>query len=387
MLERRITAFDGQGAADHFDSMRAGRRDFRWVISWRLIACLVGAGCSYARAATDHIAATSEPSCTFANPVASGQDPWVVKRDSVYYLVQSRARGIWVSRSSKLTEAAAGVRGVRVWSAPDTGWNRSNIWAPELHHLDGRWYIYYAAGRPGPAGAPFIHQRAGVLESASDDPQGGYVDRGMLYTGDSLGMADGGVWAIDLTVGRINGSLYAVWSGWTRNTTVGLTPQQLYIARMANPWTISSNRVQLTAPTESWERGTALDLQEGPEFLMRRGEVFIIYSTRESWLRHYKLGQLRLKNANADPMNPANYVKSGPVFSPAGDVYGVGHGSFTLAPDGTEDWIVYHAKKDTLPGWQRVIRLQKFGWGTDGAPVFGVPAPSGPLPAPAGECR
>ena len=67
-----------------------------------------------------------------------------------------------------------------VWSAPDTGWNRTNIWAPELHYAEGRWYIYYAGGRRGP---PFTSQHAGVLQSASDDPFGPYTSRGMLYTG------------------------------------------------------------------------------------------------------------------------------------------------------------------------------------------------------------
>jgi hypothetical protein len=38
---------------------------------------------------------------------------------------------------------------IAVWSAPDTGWNRGNVWAPELHSIDGRWYIYYAGSRPG----------------------------------------------------------------------------------------------------------------------------------------------------------------------------------------------------------------------------------------------
>ncbi len=32
------------------------------------------------------------PACTFTNPVAPGADPWVVRRGSWYYLVQSRDR-------------------------------------------------------------------------------------------------------------------------------------------------------------------------------------------------------------------------------------------------------------------------------------------------------
>jgi GH43 family beta-xylosidase len=115
----------------------------------------------------------------------------VVKQDSFYYLVQSRNNAIQVSRSTRLTDVHRGP--VRIWAAPDTGWNRSNVWAPELHPIDGRWYVYYAAGREGP---PYVHQRTGVLESVGGDPMGPYVDRGMLDTGDEVATLAENRWAI-----------------------------------------------------------------------------------------------------------------------------------------------------------------------------------------------
>ena len=322
------------------------------------------------------------PECSFTNPVAPGADPWVVRQDRRYYFVQSKDRAIWVYKSDTLTELTRS--GVPVWTAPDTGWNRTNVWAPELHYIDGRWYIYYAAGEAGP---PFVHQRSGVLRSAGDDPQGSYSDKGMLYTGNDVRMGSENIWAIDLTVTRLAGQLYAVWSGWEANRSTDRTPQHLYIARMSNPWTISSNRVRISSPTENWERGTELDLNEGPEFLRHGDETFIIYSTRESWLKDYRLGQLRLKSSDTDPMDSSSWIKSGPVFTGTETVYGVGHASFTASPDSTEDWIVYHSKVDPTPGWDRVIRMQKFGWHPDGSPEFGVPVPSGrPVAVPSGQC-
>ena len=318
--------------------------------------------------------------CTFVNPVAPGADPWVVREGGEYYMVQSRDNGIFVSRSTRLTQIAGNA--TRVWTAPDTGWNRTNVWAPELHRIDGRWYIYYAAGREGP---PFIHQRAGVLESAGADVMGPYVDRGMLYTGDDQAGGAPSRWAIDLTVARVNGQLLAVWSGWQNDAATDRTPQHLYAAPMSNPYTISGSRVRISSPVEAWERGTELDLQEGPQFLQRGGQTFLVYSTRESWLPDYRLGQLRL--TGADPLQPANWAKSGgPVFQSGEGVIGVGHASFTQSPDGTEDWIVYHAKTSATPGWDRVIRMQKFTWNADGSPNFGIPAASGRrIAVPAGE--
>src|SRR5204863_7745297 len=121
--------------------------------------------------------------------------------------------------------------------------------------------------------------------------------------------------ALDLPVTPLGSQLYAVWAGWDTNSPTDRTPQHLYIARMSDPWTISSDRVPISSPTESWERGTELDLNEGPEFLERGADVFIIYSTRESWLKDYRLGQLKLTSLDADPMDPGNWTKSGPVFT------------------------------------------------------------------------
>jgi len=349
---------------------------------------LCAAGCSSAGSGPVPPGGPTPCPTTFVNPVSPGADPWVWQRDGWYYLVQSRDRAIYVYRSQKLTDLKRNE--VRVWSAPSTGWNRENIWAPEIHHIDGRWYIYYAAGPTGPKDAEFINQRTGVLQALSDDPQGSYEDKGMLYTGDDIAGGTDNKWAIDLTVKRFNGQLYALWSGWEQNNSVThRVPQHLYIARMSSPTAISTNRVKISSPTASWEIGTELDLQEGPEFLERAGQLFIIYSTRESWLPQYKLGQLRLTSPGADLLSPESWVKSGPVFMGTATVYGVGHAGFATSPDGTEDWILYHSKTVPTPGWDdRAIRMQRFSWNADGSPNFGVPVPSGQsIPVPSGECR
>ena len=325
---------------------------------------------------------TGPPACVFTNPVDEGADPWIAQRNGFYYLVESEANGIFVYKSADLTRPKQ--NGVKVWAAPSTGWNRTNVWAPELHFIEGKWYIYYAAGSAGP---PFIHQRAGVLESPGEDPQATYVDRGMMYTGDDLGGTGAAKWAIDLTTDTINGQRYAVWSGWVNDATTDRTPQHLYIAKMSNPWTISTNRVKISSPVEDWEIGSELNLQEGPGFLTHDTHRFIIYSTRESWLPDYRLGQLRLTSPSADPMVPENWVKTGPVFTRTAQVFGPGHSSYAKSPDGTEDWIIYHAKLDVNPNWNRVIRMQKFTWNADGSPNFGTPvAPGVKLAKPAGTC-
>lgn len=316
----------------------------------------------------------------FTNPIADGADPWVFKKDGFYYYCGSGEGGIYVSQSEKLTDP--GER-VVVWRPEEGNWNQSTIWAPEIHFIQGKWYIYYAAGLSGP---PFIHQRSGVLESESDDPFGPYQEKGMLYTGDSIADPSSAKWAIDLTTLHLNGQRYAVWSGWEENRTTDKTSQHIYIATMANPFTINGNRVKISSPEETWETGGPLDLNEGPQILKENGKVFIIYSTRESWLVEYRLGQLSLSDTLSNPMDPGNWEKTGPVFEGTDQVLGAGHASFTTSPDGSEHWIFYHSKKTTEPGWDRDIRIQKFGWKPDGSPAFGIPVPAGvPLALPSGE--
>lgn len=344
------------------------------------IFALITACSSNSSSGQDNV--SPEP-CTFSNPVADGQDPWVIKRDGFYFYIESRGGAIFVSKTENLTDLEKNEQ--RVWTQPETGWNRSNLWAPELHHIGDKWYIYYTAGNTD--GSPFLRQRSGVLESETDDPQGEFVDKGMLYTGDEIENQTENKWAIDLTPLEVDGQLYAIWSGWEENEDTDRTPQHLYIAEMENPWTISSNRVKISSPEESWETGTELPINEGPQILKNEeGDVFVIYSASESWLPAYNLGQLRL--TGDDPMDPNSWEKKGPVFQGAENVYGVGHASFTTSPDGSEHWIAYHTKVSPEPGWNRVVHLQPFDWNEDGSPHFGMPKTAGKsLEKPSGECE
>ena len=344
------------------------------------LGCLLLTGCG--ATSQDGGNGYNEPEpCLFSNPIADGADPWIIKHDDTYYSIESSGGGIHVSETDNLI--GLGENEQQVWTQPSTGWNRSNLWAPELHHINGKWYIFYTAGDTD--GSPFLKQRSGVLEAKTDNPQGEYEDKGMLYTGDNIEDQSNNKWAIDMTPLEHNGQLYAIWSGWEENEDTDRTPQHLYIAKMENPWTISSNRVQISSPDEDWEKSTELAINEGPEVLKNDGQTFVIYSASESWLPAYKLGQLKL--VGDDPMDPNNWEKSGPVFQGTEEVHGVGHASFTTSPDGTEDWIAYHTKVSTEPGWDRVIHFQAFEWNEDGSPDFGTPVPSGEtMSKPSGTC-
>jgi GH43 family beta-xylosidase len=317
---------------------------------------------------------------TFTNPVWDGADPWLVKVGENYFYCFSANNAISVSRSKLMTKKG---ETREIWHAPKTGWNSNCVWAPEIHFIDGRWYVYYAAGESGP---PFIHQRTGVLRSKTDDVFSEYEDLGMLNTGEHPDDISKNIWAIDMTVFEHREKLYAVWSGWLEQKDTDATPQHLFIQEMENPYTLKGKRVLLSSPEEPWETGGPLNLNEGPEALKNGDQVFIVYSCRESWLKEYRQGMLQLNNPSGDLLNPENWTKKGPVFQGNKSVYGVGHVSFVQSPDKTEDWIIYHSKKDTVAGWDRDVRMQPFTWNTDGTPNFGEAIPAGKnINRPSGE--
>ena len=326
-------------------------------------------------------AGLTSDTATFTNPIGNGADPWVTKYNGYYYVcLGGSGNSITVSKSKSLITPG---KRVKVWTAPNDSWNSECIWAPELHRIGKKWYIYYAAGKSGP---PFIYQRSGVLESVTEDAQGEYRDRGVLKTGNDPEDYVGTIWAIDVNVATINKQLYAVWSGWEKNMKTHTTPQHLYIAKMSNPYTISSERVKISSPVEPWETGGPLNLNEGPQVLQYKGKIFIIYSTRESWTKEYRLGQLMLKDNSKSPLDPGNWEKKGPVFQGSDQVFGVGHASFTTSPDDRQWWIFYHSKKTESAGWSRDLRLQQFFWDASGNPVFGTPIPAGVrIKKPSGE--
>jgi GH43 family beta-xylosidase len=315
-------------------------------------------------------------SAPFCNPIlAAGGDPWLLRHRGYYYYTQTTWNDISIWRSSSLSGLGAATR-VVVWRPRPGQRNSRNIWAPELHFAAGRFYIYYAAddGRNE-------NHRMYVLRSAGEDPLGPYTEIGQI--GDPSDR-----WAIDGTVLVVAGNRYFVWSGW-EGTVDG--QQNLYIARMATPWSIAGERVLISSPCHDWEwqAGCGPRVNEGPQVLSRHGRVFIIYSADQSWTDNYKLGLLQL--VGSDPMDPAAWRKlPEPVFQShvdeGGAVYGPGHCSFITSPDGTQDWIVYHAARRSGAGWDRDIRAQPFGWTAEGFPDFGVPVLCGqPLPKPRGE--
>lgn len=314
----------------------------------------------------------AQTSGTFTNPlVSAGADPWCVYQDGFYYYTHTTGKNITIWKTKSIAELRTAPKKV-VFDPPATGPYSKEIWAPEIHFINNKWYIYFAAD----SGYNSSH-RLWVLENSSRDPlKGTWQMKGKLLTPDDR-------WSIDGSLFKHKNQLYFIWSGW--DSTIN-GQQNIYISRMLNPWTLGKIRTKISSPELAWETHGDLNdpndvphvnVNEGPEVLTHKGNLFLIYSASGCWTDNYALGML-IASGESDLMNADSWKKHPtPVFAqhPQNAVYAPGHNSFFKSPDGTEDWILYHANDEPGQGCGnfRSPRAQPFHWTTDGLPYFGEP--------------
>lgn len=317
------------------------------------------------------------PEGKFTNPIlTSGPDPWVLEKDGYYYLSHTTGVDVRIYRSETMSDIA-GAESKVVWTPPATGMNSKNIWAPEIHFINEKWYVYFAADD----GQNENHRIWAIECSAADPLNGEWIERGEVQLPDDK-------WAIDGSPFYDKGELYFTWSGWEGDVN---GRQDIYIAKMQNPWTAEGNRVRLSRPELSWEQnGGWPTVNEGPQILRKGSNMFIVYSASGCWTDDYALGMLTA-DTSANVMDAAAWTKSPqPVFTsnPEGKAYGPGHNGFFKSPDGTEHWIIYHANPLHGQGCgdKRSVRMQEFTWTSDSIPLFGEPVALGEfLDKPSGE--
>ena len=291
-------------------------------------------------------------------------DPWIFRHAGRYWLTYTSTDHIEV-RSARELAGLADATPTRLWppagAAPEPEERCCALWAPEIHRLGGRWYVYYAAN--GPTGDT---HRMYVLESEGDSPTGPYRFKGQLALPQPF--------AIDGTVATVGGRTYLIYSGGA-----AFTPTSLYLVALRDPWTLAGEPLAISSPTLPWEQGI-FDINEGPEVLRHGGRLHVIYSASWCGSQAYTLGRLSVPGG-ADLLSPATWQAAKaprPVFatSTAAGVFGPGHGSFFRSPDGRESWMAYHATeedKGCFTGGLRTTRVQRFGWNADGTPDFGTP--------------
>lgn len=300
--------------------------------------------------------------------LAHGADPYVIKdpNDDCYYYVYSSG-GVKIAKSGNLgffrqghvAENDAGIlnytkvfNAVKIVKTSDYSGDEpcTQYWAPEIHYIpreiagdDYGWYCYVAASDSSNTDA--AHRMYVFKCPDPDDP----MCQDWTLVGKITDSAN--YWAIDGTVIIWNGEMYFAWSG-RESTGLQANAQNICIAKMSNPWTLSEERTILSTPSCSWERyQTNPAVNEGPQAFTCDGRLYLIYSANGSWAKNYCEGILAY-DGTGSLSDASNWTKrtSGAFFtrssSISGSPYGTGHGSVVESLDGTP-WLVFHANPTT----------------------------------------
>ncbi|MDE7283490.1 MAG: family 43 glycosylhydrolase [Lachnospiraceae bacterium] len=297
-------------------------------------------------------------------------DPYVYRHtDGTYYFTASvPAYDCIALRKAETLEQLQTAQETIVWTKHESGEMSKHIWAPELHYLFGKWYIYFAAGEKD----DIWKIRPFVLECTGEDPMtDSWVEKGKMERSDD-DIYSFEAFSLDATVFENKGNYYYVWA---EKVSVGIQISNLYIARMESATKLATAQVLLTTPDYDWER-VDIWVNEGPAVIKRDGRIFLTYSASATG-ECYCMGMLSI-DENENLLDPRAWKKEKkPVLCSDREkgFYGPGHNSFTKLSDG-RDICVYHARTyleiegDPLYDPNRHTMLMEVKWNEQGYPVF-----------------
>lgn len=268
-------------------------------------------------------------------------DPYILRKDGWYYFTASvPAFDRVVLRKARTLRELSDAAEKVVWLRHADGPMSCNIWAPEIHFVDGKWYIYFAAARGDADENGCYDHRIYALENESADPmEGCFAEKGRIDTGWES-------FSLDATTAVFEGKRYFIWAQREREIPGN---SNLYIAEMKNALELKLPAVRLSIPEYDWECQGFL-VNEGPSCLIHNGDLYLTYSASATDER-YAMGLLTLPRG-ADPLDAAAWRKSPvPVMvsEPQNSLYGPGHNSFTVDETGA-DLLVFHARP--YPGFR-----------------------------------
>ena len=312
----------------------------------------------------------------YKNPIVIQRaDPFIYKHTDGYYYFTASVPAfdcIEIRRAKRIDELQD-AETVIAWKKHENGEMSQLIWAPEIHYISGKWYIYFAAAPDREVTGITFNHKMYVLENDSENPlTGEWVEKGQIKTGWES-------FALDATTFEHNDRLYYVWAQEDLKVEPN-SHSNIYIAELENPWTLKSKPVLLSKPELDWEIKLYW-VNEGPAILKKNGKIFLTYSASATD-ENYCIGML-VADENSNLLDPNSWIKlDEPVFKTSYEnkQYGPGHNSFTVSEDGKNDLLVYHCrnylelKGDPLSDPNRHARIEVIKWNEDGMPDFGVPS-------------
>ena len=317
----------------------------------------------------------------YPNPfIPERADPFAMRApDGTYYFTASypafgdaeHGYDRIVLRKSNTVAGLASAEEKAIWYAHESGNMARHIWAPELHIIGGKWYIFFAAGDSDNV----WNIRPYVLRCNGTDPYNDtWTEMGKMQAAEG-DTASFNSFSLDMTYFSNRDRHYLIWA-----QSIG--DSSLFMAEIdpAEPWKLTSLPILLTKPEYDWEK-VRFRVNEGASVLKTADKIYVFFSASGTG-SEYCIGRLSA-DADADLMNPENWYKlPHPVLSTEDLVgeSGPGHNSFVTDENG-ELLLVYHARpashlegkcgtfeSDPLYDPCRHARIRKVIFDTEGIP-------------------
>lgn len=359
------------------------------LIQFIIVAGLLSSALCSCSCAGDRDAAGADSVNTFTNPILANlaaDVPWCSFEDGLYYFVESQGKDIMLRASADVTSLEDADR-MLIWTLPQSlGESASGA---VICRLDDAWYVYVGVTKD------INHRSIYVIENKEENPfKGSFRLKSRLDTGDTDCIA------IHPNIMEMHGCRYILWSGWDEPRKFE-ERQNLYIARLSDPWTVEGLRVKISEPEFEWERQCVgrsgnnvaypIYVNESPCAIESPDDsrLLLFYSASFNITPYRCIGMLSM-DTSADPLDPSSWVKCPePVFrmSEQNSVYSVGCPCFVPSPDGKELYLCYQAAnsaKNTVRA-NKDFRIQKVSWNSDGTLELGTPVADGvPQDKPSG---
>lgn len=248
-----------------------------------------------------------------------------------------------------------------------------HIWAPEIHFIGGKWYIFFAAANSDDV----WHIRPYLLKCDGNDPYNDtWSELGKMQASDDDTVSFNS-FSLDMTYFEHNAKHYLIWAEIIGDSS-------LFMAEInpENPQKLITKPILLTKPEYDWEK-VVFRVNEGASVLKTKEKVYVFFSASGTG-SEYCMGRLEA-DTDADLMNPANWKKlDSPVLQTSDLVgeSGPGHNSFVSDENG-ELLLVYHARpeshlhgecgtycEESLYDPCRHARIRKVRFDENGVPVL-----------------
>lgn len=280
---------------------------------------------------------------TYPNPfITERADPFITHgTDSYYYFTASYPAYSSVDKGYdriilRRSESVSGLRDAKeytIWTAHKSGNMAKHIWAPEIHNILGKWYIFFAAGDSD----NIWNIRPYVLSCDSDPISGTWHELGKMKAsqGDDVSF---GSFSLDMTYFEHNGKHYLIWAEIIGDSS-------LFMAEIdpKEPNKLITKPIMLTKPEYDWEK-IKHRVNEGASVLKSGGKVYVFFSASGTGAE-YCIGQL-CADENSDLMDISSWTKLPYPVLRTEDLVGEagpGHNSFTVDENG-DTLLVYHSR-------------------------------------------